>query len=293
MAGSECDTHRRWTAPERCLGSRVCGKKVDRYAQMHTLAHMSASDSDRLLALARRRGLIRAGDVTRAGIHSQALTRLVRQGRLERVARGLYRVAGLAVTEHHGLVLAARAAPRGVVCLLSALSFHGIGTEVPFQVWLAIDRARACPAAPAAPPARGSLLRRSADRGDRDPPHRGSARARLQRGQDAGRPVQVPAQGRARRGAGGAARGVARPPFHDGRADTPRPHLSRGARDAALPGVAGGISRAPTGLAHSVQVRLVRHAEEIGVDPNLVLTRYATERLLYRLSISRHAGRFF
>ena len=52
------------------------------------------------------------------------------------------------------------------------------------------------------------------------------------------------------------------------------------------------MSRAPTGLAHSVQVRLVRHAEEIGVDPNLVLTRYATERLLYRLSISRHAGRF-
>ncbi len=106
---------------------------------------MSASDSDRLLALARRRGLIRAGDVTRAGIHSQALTRLVRQGRLERVARGLYRVSGLAVTEHHGLVLAARAAPRGVVCLLSALSFHGIGTEVPFQVWLAIDRGARAP----------------------------------------------------------------------------------------------------------------------------------------------------
>jgi predicted transcriptional regulator of viral defense system len=101
---------------------------------------MSVSDSDRLLALARRRGLIRAGDVSRAGIHSQALTRLVREGRLERVARGLYRVSGLAVTEHHGLVLAARAAPRGVVCLLSALRFHGIGTEVPFEVWLAIDR---------------------------------------------------------------------------------------------------------------------------------------------------------
>ena len=39
------------------------------------------------------------------------------------------------------------------------------------------------------------------------------------------------------------------------------------------------MSGAPTGLGHSVQVRLVRHAEEIGVDPNLVLTRYATERL--------------
>jgi hypothetical protein len=47
-----------------------------------------------------------------------------------------------------------------------------------------------------------------------------------------------------------------------------------------------------TGLAQSVQTRLVRHAKAIGVDPNLVLARYAAERLLYRLSRSRHAERF-
>ena len=52
------------------------------------------------------------------------------------------------------------------------------------------------------------------------------------------------------------------------------------------------MSPATTGLAQSVQVRLVRHAKAIGVDPNLVLARYATERLLYRLSRSRHADRF-
>lgn len=46
------------------------------------------------------------------------------------------------------------------------------------------------------------------------------------------------------------------------------------------------------GLARSVQVRLARHAREIGVDPNLVLTRYGTERFLYRLSRSQHAERF-
>jgi hypothetical protein len=46
------------------------------------------------------------------------------------------------------------------------------------------------------------------------------------------------------------------------------------------------------GLAQSVQVRLVRHAKEIGVDPNLVLTRYAVERFLYRLSRSPHAEQF-
>ena len=46
------------------------------------------------------------------------------------------------------------------------------------------------------------------------------------------------------------------------------------------------------GLAQSVQTRLVAHAKKVGVDPNLVLVRYATERLLYRLSRSRHADRF-
>ena len=49
---------------------------------------------------------------------------------------------------------------------------------------------------------------------------------------------------------------------------------------------------APKGLPVSIQTRLVRHAKEIGVDPNLVLTRYATERILYRLSRSEHADRF-
>lgn len=47
-----------------------------------------------------------------------------------------------------------------------------------------------------------------------------------------------------------------------------------------------------TGLAHSVQVRLVQHAKKLGIDPNVVLVRYASERLLYRLSRSRHAERF-
>ena len=47
-----------------------------------------------------------------------------------------------------------------------------------------------------------------------------------------------------------------------------------------------------SGLARSVQVRLVRHAQSLDVDPNVVLARYAAERLLYRLSCSPHADRF-
>ena len=52
------------------------------------------------------------------------------------------------------------------------------------------------------------------------------------------------------------------------------------------------MSNPREGLARSVQVRLARHAREIGVDPNLVLTRYAVERFLYRLSRSSYADRF-
>jgi predicted transcriptional regulator of viral defense system len=71
----------------------------------------------------------------------------VEHGVIERIARGQYRLPEGAVTEHHGLVVAARAVPRGVICLLSALGFHGIGTQLPADVWIAIDRRARAPAA--------------------------------------------------------------------------------------------------------------------------------------------------
>src|SRR6266545_7397246 len=94
----------------------------------------------RLIRLARHRSALTAKEVTRAGIHSQQLSRLVSEGRLERIARGLYSVSENPVTENHGLVVVAQAVPRAVVCLLSALSLHGIGTQLPHEVWVAIDR---------------------------------------------------------------------------------------------------------------------------------------------------------
>ena len=107
---------------------------------------MPQSDRERLLQMARRGGALTASEAARAGIHSQQLSRLVREGRLERVARGLYRIPGQPVTEHHGLALAARSVPHGVVCLLSALGFQGVGSQLPFEVWIAIDRRARAPA---------------------------------------------------------------------------------------------------------------------------------------------------
>jgi len=59
-------------------------------------------------------------------------------GTLEQVARGLYAPSGFEPTEHHGLASAAALVPSGVVCLLSALQFHSLGTQAPFEVWLAV-----------------------------------------------------------------------------------------------------------------------------------------------------------
>ena len=103
------------------------------------------SQTERVLELASSRGTLTAREASRQGIHSQVLTRLVAEGALERVARGQYRRPEAPVTEHHALALAAGAVPEGVVCLISALAFHGIGTQVPSRVWMAVDRRARAP----------------------------------------------------------------------------------------------------------------------------------------------------
>ena len=101
---------------------------------------MRRSYVNEILNFARKKGIFTAREAIGQGIHSQILTRLVRDGVVERIARGQYRLPDQPVTEHHSLAVIARAVPHGVICLISALSFHEIGTQLPPHVWLAIDR---------------------------------------------------------------------------------------------------------------------------------------------------------
>jgi predicted transcriptional regulator of viral defense system len=91
-----------------------------------------------LMRMVRERKLLRARDLAEQGLPTIALTRLVKAGKLERVGRGLYALAGAAMSQHRSLAEVALRVPRAVVCLLSALQFHEIGTQAPFEVWLAI-----------------------------------------------------------------------------------------------------------------------------------------------------------
>ncbi len=92
------------------------------------------------MRLARERTLLRARDLVAAGLPTVALTRLVAAGKLERVGRGIYSLPDAQMSEYRSLAEVAIRAPRGVVCLLSALRVHDIGTQAPHEVWLAIPQ---------------------------------------------------------------------------------------------------------------------------------------------------------
>lgn len=97
------------------------------------------SKVEALMRLAQR-GPIRARDLEKAKIPRAYLRRLCERGVLERVERGLYRKVDASLTEHHSLAQVCLRVPSAAVCLLSALAFHQMTSELPFAVWIMIDR---------------------------------------------------------------------------------------------------------------------------------------------------------
>lgn len=99
----------------------------------------------RILRVARKKRLFRLSEAARAGIHPEEVRRLTNRGQLARVGRGLYALPSEEPTEHHTLAEVAKRVPKGIVCLLTALRFHGLGTQNPRDVWLAVDRRAGIP----------------------------------------------------------------------------------------------------------------------------------------------------
>lgn len=90
---------------------------------------MLESPTDRILELSRQHPLLRASAVRQAGLSTALLSRLVTQGRLVRVGRGVYQNPEVDWDEHTSIATVAAMVPKGVVVLESALAFHGIGSH--------------------------------------------------------------------------------------------------------------------------------------------------------------------
>ena len=100
--------------------------------------------TEKIIDLARVRGVIRAADVENVGASRTLLPHLAEKGVLRRVSRGAYALADY-LPEHETFLAAAAAVPHGVICLLSALQFHEITTQMPMVTWIAIKRGTRMP----------------------------------------------------------------------------------------------------------------------------------------------------
>ena len=82
----------------------------------------------------------RPRDIKPLGISFRQLQRLVSQTTVQKLGEGLYRLSEVEPTELETIAMVASAAPNAIVCLLTALRVHEIGTHSPHEVWIAIDR---------------------------------------------------------------------------------------------------------------------------------------------------------
>jgi predicted transcriptional regulator of viral defense system len=109
------------------------------------LLSVTTNHAKKLLKLSREHGILRPRDLQPAGIPRAYLKQLVDRGELLKAGRGLYVRADAPLTENQSLAETAKLVPNGVICLLSALRFHGLTTENPGEIWIAIPRGARAP----------------------------------------------------------------------------------------------------------------------------------------------------
>jgi len=100
---------------------------------------MKTKYEEKLLKFIRKKGIVRAKDLTPLAVPRVYLSKLVQTGDIERISRGLYAATDGNLTANRTLAQVSKRVPKGTICLLSALRFHGLTTQLPSQVWIAID----------------------------------------------------------------------------------------------------------------------------------------------------------
>lgn len=100
----------------------------------------SATQRDRVRKFLRTRGIVRHSELRAVGITAATISRMRKAGEVHRLARGLYQLPGVPLHANRSLAEAAKRVPKGVVCLVSALAYHGLTDQLPHTVWMAIGK---------------------------------------------------------------------------------------------------------------------------------------------------------
>lgn len=109
---------------------------------------MLDTEEDIIKKITQHNGILRVSKAKSLGIEPHNIYSLRDKGKLIQINRGLYRLADINVTENYDLIVVAKRVPQAVVCLISALSFHNLTTEIPHKVYLALPGPGAIVATP-------------------------------------------------------------------------------------------------------------------------------------------------
>jgi len=103
------------------------------------------TQTDLALKTLQKHGIVRLSELMAEGVRQETVSRLVRDGRVVRLARGLYQLPDSDIQITHGLAEACKLVPKGVVCLVSALQFHQLTVQLPRSIWMAIEQGARTP----------------------------------------------------------------------------------------------------------------------------------------------------
>lgn len=119
----------------------IVGNVVDIYDVLYHYAIMppiSETQQERALNLLKKEGMVRLSEFRKIGITAATVSRMKEKGLVLQLSRGLYQLPNASFDTHHALAEAAKLVPKGVICLTTALSFHGLTDTIPSRVWMAI-----------------------------------------------------------------------------------------------------------------------------------------------------------